>query len=119
MTEKSRRRWFQFGLRTMFVVVTVCAAFLGWLTWEWRYVHARKACMHKLLEGIHERGMRIGIMRDEDIKMNKGVPFWRRWLGDQAVPMLVYFPSSIPESEVEEIESLLPEVSVIWKGELR
>jgi hypothetical protein len=30
MTPAPKRRWFQFSLRTMFVVVTVFACWLGW-----------------------------------------------------------------------------------------
>jgi len=31
----SPRRWFRFGLRTMFVVLTVLAMFFGWLGWQY------------------------------------------------------------------------------------
>ena len=34
ITPPTRRRWFQFGLRTMFVVVTGAAVFLGWTIFD-------------------------------------------------------------------------------------
>jgi hypothetical protein len=38
------RRWFQFSLRTLFLLMTV---FGIWLGWQIRVVHARKALLHE------------------------------------------------------------------------
>lgn len=37
-----RRRWFRFGLRTMFVVLTVLAMFFGWFGWQANVVRHRR-----------------------------------------------------------------------------
>jgi len=36
MTSTPKRRWFRFSLRTLFVVVTVAACYIGWGAWAVR-----------------------------------------------------------------------------------
>jgi hypothetical protein len=48
-----RRHWFQFGLATMFVVVTVVAIPLGWPAWERRLVKERQQMVRSMsLSGV-------------------------------------------------------------------
>jgi hypothetical protein len=47
MLTPSRRRWFQFSLRTMFMAVTVFAL---WLGWELRIVRQRLAMLREITE---------------------------------------------------------------------
>jgi uncharacterized SAM-binding protein YcdF (DUF218 family) len=44
----TRRRWFQFSLATLFVLVTLCAIFFGWLAREWEIVRHRKVLLGQI-----------------------------------------------------------------------
>ena len=76
-----RRRWFQFGLGTMLLVVTALAM---WLGWELRYIRARKAWLRDHLPApVLTLGLQI--ISGQQLHSDDGViPFWRRWLGDEA-----------------------------------
>ena len=45
MSPTPKRRWFRFTLRTLFVVVTVCAC---WLGWQIHIVHERADALQRL-----------------------------------------------------------------------
>jgi hypothetical protein len=80
----TRRRWLQFGLRTMFVVVTVFAV---WLGWELKFIRERQAFLSRMEE---QGGLTIfaGEEGESGVMYFEGqtpIPFWRRWLGDRAV----------------------------------
>ena len=36
--ERARRRWYQFRLRTLLVLITLCALVMAWLTGWWLYI---------------------------------------------------------------------------------
>ena len=38
----SKRRWFTFSLRTLFVVVTLCGLVLGWMVWNLHWIRQRR-----------------------------------------------------------------------------
>jgi len=44
-----RRRYFYFSLRTLFVVVTILGAFLGWLGVQVRWIHDRRQALEWIL----------------------------------------------------------------------
>jgi hypothetical protein len=104
MPTPSRRRWFRFSLRTMFVVVTLFAL---WLGWELNYVRERHATRKWIVDsggvvilGTDQREIAPGIVR---------IPFWRRWLGDYAVGMVVLKSDATPR-EIEGAKAIFPEV---------
>lgn len=81
-----RRRWFQFGLGTVFVAVTVFAV---WLGWELKYIRERKAFLLR----VQAQGSQTvyaddplwkGTTTSVAIRVPR-IPFWRRWLGDRPV----------------------------------
>ena len=88
-----RRRWFQFGLRTMFVVVALVAVFLGW---ELRLIRQRQA----IVQMVRERG---GLATTTPSPLP-----WRRLLGDEE--MEVYGFLDLSESEVHRIRYYFPEL---------
>jgi hypothetical protein len=104
MSEVPRRRWFQFGIGTMLLVVTAFAAFLGW---ELSYIRERHA-MHKR---VVDRGgvIVLGIDQREIARGTVQIPFWRRWLGDCAVGMLMLESDATP-ADVERAKAAFPEV---------
>ena len=87
MTETpSRRRWFQFSLGTMFLLV---AAFAAWLGWEMSLIRERRMA-RVTIEDAGGRASNpspspiLGTAVMEPIPPAT-IPFWRRWLGDEAV----------------------------------
>lgn len=77
MPTTSRRRWFQFRLTTMFVVVTAVAV---WLGWEMKFVRERQVMRRRILESGGELwpGDIVGYE-------HAAIPYWRTWLGDEPV----------------------------------
>ena len=42
---KRKRRWYQFGLRTLMIAVTLLAVPLGYVGWQAKIVRERKAAL--------------------------------------------------------------------------
>ena len=89
----TRRRWFQFGLGTMLLLVTVFAV---WLGWELSYIRERRA----YAQGCADRGRPCVFVSEASAQgLDKlgvalpTIPIWRRWLGDEAV-VLVGLPTT-------------------------
>src|SRR5689334_18850328 len=91
-----RRRWFQFGIGTMLLLVTL---FCIWLAWQVRIVRERQA-MRAL---IKEQGGVARTLKDwrplryppsapappVSLPPNISVPFWRQWIGDEPIADVV------------------------------
>ncbi len=80
---RPRRRWVQFSLGTMLLLVTALAI---WLGWELRYIRQRQANIRE----IEQLGGYAVTVADEGktsrpLKFKAKVPVWRLWLGDKAV----------------------------------
>jgi hypothetical protein len=131
-TSPTRRRWFQFGLGTMFVVVTITGVFFWWLGLEWKYVRDRHA-YDVQASGENARGGYPGYALPADLSLSPGsedpmsesdrlhrwpptVPYWRRWLGDEPRG-LVMVPSAWSREEAESVAALFPEGFVFWNNE--
>ena len=107
------RRWFQFGLRTMFVVVTLFAV---WLGWELKFIRDRRGFLTAMDE-----------LREAEFQNAKGfflsggiatpaipdatIPFWRRWLGDEPQSLL-FLPRTSSAADRDTAERLFPEERV-------
>jgi hypothetical protein len=102
-------RRFQFGMRSMFVVVT---AFALWLGWELQFIRQRRAARQDFL---HRGGMcdvNAGLFRYWTMP-EKTIPFWRRWMGDKVTNNFVVSQDShLTKEEIKNIERLFPEASV-------
>jgi hypothetical protein len=72
---KRRRRWFQFRLRTLLIVVTLLAVPCAYVGWQAAIVRERKS----LLES-GANGPTFNAMLDED--SDAAIPVIRLWLGD-------------------------------------
>lgn len=127
MTAPSKRCWFRFSLRTMFVVVTVLSCALGWLVWQVHIVSERRAVVdwfnsRHSLDGIHSIDGDIaayyavtslcgGSYRKLKAKGFPTLPWYRMALGDKPVYVL-----EVPTDRKTKAESLFPEAIVFEEG---
>lgn len=104
---ESKHRRFQFGLRTLFVVVTVCCIGLGWIGWQVNVVQSRKA----LLEWISGSS---GFVTIDDFAKPARVSWIRRLLGDHEITGIELLDSTDP-TQLDRIKSAFPEAQVrLW-----
>jgi hypothetical protein len=100
-----RRRWFQFSLGTMLLVVTVFSVVLAW---ELNYVRQRRAAIAEI-EGL---GGGVWLAEDvaEEVAFPPSIPIWRRVMGDVAVAQLILPVDYLGRTENNErITALFPE----------
>jgi hypothetical protein len=92
---KPKRRWFRFGLRTLFVLVTVIGA---WLGYHFNWIRER----HKLigLYGLVSLAWRSDLQPPD-------IPISLRLLGEHRVNAV-----RAPKSEAEHAHRLFPEAEV-------
>jgi hypothetical protein len=107
MDEKTRRRWFRFGLRTLFVVVAVFAAMFGWVQSQRRWIRDRQEALDWV-----QQSTRWNVTNTND---RTGLPLGLRLLGER--PMERFWVSArwLPEEEryrIEQLRSLFPEARV-------
>jgi hypothetical protein len=104
---KRKRRWFQFSLRTLLIVVTLLAAPLGYVGWQAKIVRERRA----LLDSIKAAGG----SDLTDVLHNSAIPppppWLRRILGDQTVEVLLV-PATTNEETLARIHRLFPDTLV-------
>jgi hypothetical protein len=114
----TKRRWFQFTLRTLFVVVT---AFACWLGWNAQTVHRRARARH----GIEASGgefiysplqptWRVVFQRPihgDSVDYAYEVPWVRRILGDSPA-RIIFFDRRAPTDEELQQTAYFPEAIV-------
>ena len=116
MTEKPRRRWFRFSLRTLLVAMTVLCC---WLAWESSVVRSRRAELNQLrANGAFE----VTTADQWAERMPPGytgrppanVSLVRRWLGDQAIQEIGYYSHYLPASkeELARLSRVFPEATM-------
>ncbi|HEY2840785.1 MAG TPA: hypothetical protein VGJ26_16630 [Pirellulales bacterium] len=116
MPTPPRRRWFQFSLATMFVVVTIFAI---WLKWELNFVHERKEAIgaarhnpgHEPIDDLADDTVFVIFPGDSPNTGNPRLPFWRIWLGDQPVAGVATPPDASDET-IHKWKRLFPEAEV-------
>ena len=112
------RRWFKwswltFSLRSMFVVVTVFAC---WLGWELKFVRERKAWRAE----NEERIVALGLMSWDPYwdpyasPKRAHIPWWRMLMGDVAVEFLA-FSEKASNEEFNYALRLFPEVLYVTR----
>ncbi|HEV2969944.1 MAG TPA: hypothetical protein VGY55_08135 [Pirellulales bacterium] len=133
---KKRRRWFQYRLRTLFLVMT---AICVWLGWESHVVRQRKAALEEIkrsdgivLSAADTRELSAALIalnagkvqsgKDRAVAsaflwvtnqsaINTSIPFIREWLGDEAIASIA-LASKTSEDDVSRIATLFPEAHV-------
>ncbi|MEX2113160.1 MAG: hypothetical protein WD845_08240 [Pirellulales bacterium] len=118
----SHRRWFRFSLRTMFVLVTACAL---WLGWNHMLVQSRLTARRAIVD----EGGRIWVVDNgnlspidngntgffpmfADVPAAEKLPRLRRWLGDASVLEVELNSKRTSKQTVAEIQRLFPEATV-------
>jgi hypothetical protein len=123
MTAKPTRRWYSFSLRTMLIIVTLVAC---WLGWESSVVRGRKQLMQEMELRPGVRFLSAELYHAFHGSRTPDPPIartstLRRWLGDKAIQEIEYLrtyhnltPEEIarlartfPEAEVREAEPLM------------
>lgn len=107
-----RRRWFRFGLRTMFVVLTM---FSLWLGWQANWIRER----HSLIDAPQQTGVEPEydvISQSMSLRAplqveTKDAPWPLLWLGERGVYTL-YIRDDMPKAEVARIRALFPEAEI-------
>jgi hypothetical protein len=100
---KRKRRWFQFRLRTLMIVVTLLATVCAYVSWQMRIVRERQAEVNREVEGR--------IIGTDDVEKDNPVPWIRRLLGDQCV-LLIWMPLGTDPAELDRLRALFPEALV-------
>ena len=100
-----RRRWFRFGLRTMFVVLTV---FTLWLGWQAKIVRDRKEALTDL-ESCGGRALAPSVSR---VMSSFRIPPWRWLFGDAPVYALLV-PEGMDSTRIDKIHAHISEAMVI------
>jgi hypothetical protein len=104
-----RRRWFQFGVGTLFLVVTALTICLALAR---RPVVARRAMTNWV---VKNGGFvtTVAESRDSFDPRDVSIPAWRRLLGDEAIAHIV-MPNGATEEDWLRGRQLLPEAK--WWG---
>jgi hypothetical protein len=112
MTTPPRRRWFQFSLATMFVGVTLTAMSISWSIWELKFVRDRQALIQRLNQDPTVGG---AYPASGDIYAKtpvETIPFWRRWLGDRTIHVVVVSSDQFSQAEIQLVRRLFPEARI-------
>ena len=100
MTTVPRRRWYQFSLRTIFVLVTIaCAGFGYWVHWSKEWIRQR----HELLQQYR---LNDGKLQGQNATRAPG----GLWLfGEPAITELFCYPD-----QEEDAQRLFPELQILF-----
>ncbi|HEY2759687.1 MAG TPA: hypothetical protein VGI75_03070 [Pirellulales bacterium] len=111
--QKPRRRWFQFRLRTLLVVVTLLAIPCAYFAHEWRIVEARERWIE-----THEceATQGFGTIRESgDVEPDNPIPAVRRWMGDEPIESIWF----VRDEDAAEATMLFPEADVVTRNAWR
>jgi len=104
-SEKPRRRWFQFRLRTLLIGMMLLAVPCGYMGWQAKIVRERKG----VLELVVQQGGTISPLINappDDLP-----PLVRRLLGDEPIG-LIEFQQPITTEELQSIAAAFPEADI-------
>jgi hypothetical protein len=126
---KNKRRWLQFGLRSLLIGVALLAIPCGYVGWQAKIVRERKAMLDAVVEA--GGGYRIHVPKSRVLVTRTGgfvevePPLMRRWFGDEGV-FDIHVSEPLFARRKPEFIRLYPEACVIiirdldrindWKG---
>jgi hypothetical protein len=120
---KRKRRWFQFSLRTLMIVVTLLAVVSAYVGWQATIVRERKELAREINAQNNGQGGSVTFV--SEIRWNlpvrvgskmiyqpfPKVSYLRQWLGDDFV-LSVWLNGRRPESFMKRIKSAFPESEI-------
>ena len=109
MTAAPKRRWFRFSLRTMFVVVTVVAC---WLGWNLHQVRQREKFLSLPRIITFEGSMPSSGLGKSSFALTPGVPFAWKVFGAKHVHCMVLDKNTFDEAEFQRARALFPETDI-------
>jgi hypothetical protein len=101
---KRERRWFQFSLRTLMIVVTLLAGPCAYVGWQANVVRHRR----ELIRSVVVAGSYVGF--DFAGELEDSIPWLRRLLGDE--PIRLFGLLGATGEKREEISAAFPEADV-------
>jgi hypothetical protein len=111
----TRRRWYQFGLGTLLLVVT---AFAVWLGYGLQWARSRKQVI-QYVESLTSPSPPRMIYPPESVADDKRpwkkMPWTLISLGEQPVGMITLSPDYYSQTECDYIQSLFPEAIVVLR----
>src|SRR5690349_6033408 len=107
----TRRRWYQFSLRTLFLAVTVVAA---WLAWSLYRVHQRDAT-YRFLGATGYASSFYLPNSSETTAPWRSLPITWRILGAKPTVWISLSKQRFTEEDRARIQSLFPEASVLLR----
>jgi hypothetical protein len=119
---KPKRRWFQFSLRTLLIVVALLAVPLGYVGWQAKIVRERKAMVRE----VAKMGGQV-VFSSYETKLGPDSHFrfgettmkppyptvstLRAWLGDDFA-LGIALPAATPTDTLKRVEQIFPEAKV-------
>lgn len=102
-----RRRWFRFGLRTMFVLLTLACSVAAWVGYSLNWIRER----HAFLEETHSRKYDLLAAMDPNELITKS-PWLLRAFGERAVYCIWTLNKQTDVADGERAKRLFPEARV-------
>ena len=100
MTEtETKRRWFRFSLRMLFVFVTIACLPMVWVAYQLKWIHERRQFWEN-----------FGFMFSTFTVTGEQTPWSLRIFGDYGYPWV----SNRPPSNIEQAKALFPEMVSRW-----
>jgi len=100
MDTKPKRRWYQFSLRTMFVLVFLMSMPLAWVGYQLKWIRQRQG-FAKRFDGFRQA-------RHSQDDTQPPAPCWLGYFGEEGATR-IYCPSAY----VREAKALFPESQII------
>jgi hypothetical protein len=106
---KRKRRWFQFSLRTLMIVVTLLAIPCGYVGWQAKIVRERRAVLDRITKtgGYYHETPRPDPATGYNWHDRYEPPLIRRWLGERPIHT-IELPFGFPDAELKQIDEMFP-----------
>ena len=105
-----RHRWYQFGLRTLLIGVTLLAVPCAFIGWQARIVSHRKAL--KAILNQRNRGL-SGLPNFVPPDQWPVLPWYRTLLGDTTTPGIYLDRNAFSDDEIQQFKEAFPEIRFV------
>jgi len=103
------RRYWQFGLGTLFLAFTLVALAAAWCGWQMGLVHERQQLSTYIVDHGGSVYSNLELVGESDAHP---VSRFRRWLGDQAVAQIYLPPPAFGDEDFARVKHAFPEANV-------